>query len=439
MKKASFCQLTSAPSSLAGRSFPARGQTWRQLLFFLPLLLAGVTSLSTRAEIVYDNTKNYLTNSFASKLEFGDEITLSVASTNITDFFFEYNGNFNPFGTETVRVRFYKNDGADIDPGVKVILGPGTLLYDSGRLPIAPGLNVMALSGLAVTVPKSFTWTVLFEGIVEGVDESAALLFYNPPTVGKSFDDYWVNAPEGWRLERFDGQPVANFGSRLERNDAILTVSTPRLLADGANELQINGPVGRRFMLEFSTNSIVWTPVATNTLVNGSVAVLHPGAANSVSRFYRASLLPVLLELASVEPLAAGLTRIRFSGPIGEIFEVQSSSDFQSWTTVTSAVIPAGTVDVFDESPSGAFRFYRVQLVNPPRVALANFGGFFNGLFVVQLGGPPGRRVLVQSSSDHQTWTTVSTNVLSFFSGVSQYVDKGGTNTPHRFFRAFLD
>lgn len=415
-----------------------RFSKWRQLLCLLVVAVAGAASFPARAEIIYDNTKNYLTNSFGSKLEFGDEIRLSVASTNITDFYFEYNGDFNPRGTETVRVRFYKNDGPDTEPGAQFIPAPGTVLYDSGRLPISPGINVMALSGLSVTVPQSFTWTVLFEGLGDAADDLAHLLFYNPPTVGKSFDDYWVKAATGWRLERFDGQPVANFGARFERNDAILTVGTPRLLPDGSNELQITGPVGRRFVLEFSTNSLVWTPVATNTLANGTATVLHPGAAGFVSRFYRASLLPVLLQLTSVEPLE-GLTRIRFSGPIGEIYEVQSSPDFKNWTAVSSAVIPAGTVDVFDEAPRGALRFYRVELVNPPRVALASFTTFFNGLFVVQLGGPPGRRVLVQASSDYQNWTTVSTNVLSFVNGISQYVDRGATNNPHRFFRALLD
>ncbi len=174
----------------------------------------AVTGHSQLNQIVYDNTdtNTFLGQYYGSPFEFGDQINLvAPGQWIVTSFKFDYylNGNLN--GNETADLRFYANNGANG--------APGTLLYDSGVFNITKGengYNTVNDSGLQVEVPGTFTWTVLFGGIE--AFETAGLLFYNPPTVGSSFDDYWERDSSGaWALKRFTpaGGPVANFGAQV--------------------------------------------------------------------------------------------------------------------------------------------------------------------------------------------------------------------------------
>lgn len=156
------------------------------------VLLLGGTG-ATADTIVYDNTTTEV-GGLSSSSEYGDEITLAGTERTVTAFEFVYFGSFAADGDETVRVRFYANDG---DGGK-----PGSLLYDSGALSITPpaggGSTGVALSALSVLVPDTFTWTLHFEG-VDFTSESAGTNLYDPPTVGSSDPGFrWVRTVSDW-------------------------------------------------------------------------------------------------------------------------------------------------------------------------------------------------------------------------------------------------
>lgn len=194
------------------------------------MLCAGSIGRGNAAEIVYDNTSNDLGNvSLSLPTEFGDEIHLQPGLARlVTQFYFEYFGDFTPSGDEAVRVRFYANDGPNAVPGVLTPM-PQTLLYDSGFLPISPNFNAVTLSLPAVLVPDSFTWTVLFAGLSGAEGDQGELRVFSPPTVGRflgrdssgndiigSYNDFWELVGGTWQLRTIDNGAVpANFVARV--------------------------------------------------------------------------------------------------------------------------------------------------------------------------------------------------------------------------------
>jgi hypothetical protein len=65
-----------------------------------------------------------------------------------------------------------------------------------------------------VTVPDSFTWSILFGNILP--TESAGLLLFDPPTIGSNFNSFWENAGGTWQL-RTNANPSIpmNFGAQV--------------------------------------------------------------------------------------------------------------------------------------------------------------------------------------------------------------------------------
>jgi hypothetical protein len=169
-------------------------------------------SAAARAEIIYDNSDTGGTNVYYTTFEYGDEILLGGTSRVMSQFLFEYYGDFTPVGDETARLRVYKADGpltAEGDPT------PGTILYDSGFFDIAPGWQTKRVSNLDVTVPTDLVWTIEFGGLAGITGDRAGLVFRPVPSVGRSFDDIWQRSGEEWQLWRFGGSPRANFASRI--------------------------------------------------------------------------------------------------------------------------------------------------------------------------------------------------------------------------------
>ena len=49
---------------------------------------------------------------------------------------------------------------------------------------------------ILLEVPDTITWTIQFFGVGNSVGDRAGLVFHDPPSVGSSFDDFWVNNGE---------------------------------------------------------------------------------------------------------------------------------------------------------------------------------------------------------------------------------------------------
>ena len=191
-------------------------------LISLSALLLPLCSGS--AAIVYDNTANALTNSsgsqlyYASTSEFGNQIVLAPGTNRVLsqfDFYYYYSGTSatttnGPIAT----IRFYKNDGGTNG-------APGTGFFTSDPIMLVKGYVHEALAFNVASnfvVPNTFTWTVQFSNLGTNL---AGLLVYGPPTVGFTFDDFWVNTAGTWSTFRINGGSVpsdfaARFGATVQ-------------------------------------------------------------------------------------------------------------------------------------------------------------------------------------------------------------------------------
>ncbi len=205
----------------------------------LALLIAVFGGVSSKAdEIIYDNTAQFLNKHAAINVEYGDEITLGGKARTLTEFAFEYYGEFLSQGDELARVRFYKNDG----PVFRDQLGrlypdyhlPQTLLWESALFPVSQGFATKSFPNLNVEVPETIIWTIQFFGMtfqtIDGRKDEAGLLYYGLPTIGLSFNDTWAKRATGWQPEALPASVVAknNFGAR-----ALAVVPEPSVVALG--------------------------------------------------------------------------------------------------------------------------------------------------------------------------------------------------------------
>jgi hypothetical protein len=71
-----------------------------------------------------------------------------------------------------------------------------------------------------------------------------------------------------------------------------LELSTPRWLGTGTFAFRVSGVAPQGFAIQSSTNLADWTPVATNTLVNGHFDYTNEATADFPVRMYRAVGLP---------------------------------------------------------------------------------------------------------------------------------------------------
>jgi hypothetical protein len=163
-------------------------------------------------EIVYDNTVHNLDFGLPVTGEVGDEVTLGGTARNITDVQFEYFGNWLTQGNEVGQLRFYLNDG----PGVDLFnsQAPKTMIWESPLFQLYPGYNAQSIHDLNIAVPNNFTVGMQFYGIDRSAGEEMQILLYDPPTVGKSFGDYWQKNGSTWGLWETD-DVRDNFSIRL--------------------------------------------------------------------------------------------------------------------------------------------------------------------------------------------------------------------------------
>lgn len=190
-----------------------------------PLLAIALFGISAaRAdEIIYDNTSHYEGSYATVATEYGEEIVLGGTARTLTQFAFEYYGEFHSQGDELMKIRLYANDGQQIGPDY---ITPGTLLFESVNIPVRQDFNSFSFSNMNVplvdknNLPVShLTFTVQFFGltmVTTGTKDVAGLLFYDPPSVGSSFNDIWVKQANGaWAPSRIPSVTKNNFSARL--------------------------------------------------------------------------------------------------------------------------------------------------------------------------------------------------------------------------------
>lgn len=200
------------------------------------VLLGGLVSGYTHADVVYDNTQGNKSAMFVSPTEYGDEINLAPGlARKAVEFQFTYYSNYDL--ADGAVIRLYKNNG----PAVLGASSPGDLLYQSAVFDIQKSdtsnpNNVIAttatinLAGTGLVFPDTLTWTVEFSGIGSGNEASA--LVYDPPAVGTSYSDFWQRNSTGWDLMVFPNGPKGNFNAKL-------TAVVPTGVPDGGSSLAL--------------------------------------------------------------------------------------------------------------------------------------------------------------------------------------------------------
>jgi hypothetical protein len=184
---------------------------WFPVAASLGLIASSASAAAPVPTIVYDNALTPLNSYFASQTEFGDQITPVGAGLVAYSFQLEYFAS-GLSGGETAKLRFYANDGPGVDANHQA---PGTLLYESPSFSVVNGnvpVAVEELAPLNVALPSSFTWTVTPSGVTGA--EVFGLKLYNPPAVGRSFDDLWQLDGTTWKTVQTPGF-VANLGAKL--------------------------------------------------------------------------------------------------------------------------------------------------------------------------------------------------------------------------------
>jgi hypothetical protein len=226
--------------------------------------------------------------------------------------------------------------------GALEITGDGRLRLDGSNPPRELTLNGATVVG---------TGTVRFEG--------ANFLRIATPTVLNGINWVFTSASgvAGTSLLTIGTNAVVSFDHSVTYNGAI-TVAGQLQNTSSSSLLAIGGVL----MLE-STGTILnnGTITATAFVNNGGTIVGNPPVA--------AAPLAISLVKGASEAKAIGSAPaevvLRWRGPVGHAFQVQSSGDLRSWTAVSTTVrevIPGHYEARISFSPSAARHFYRVVL-----------------------------------------------------------------------------
>jgi hypothetical protein len=248
------------------------------------LAAASMTGLGAQ-QIVYDNTTTFLERFVGEPREFGDEIELSGSARTLTEISFSYFGDFVRQGDEVAKVRLYTNE----KPYDNFRNEPTTVLYESDFFGINPGYNSAILPGLYTLLPNVVTFTVEFRGLAE--NENAGLLLYGPPTVGRSYNEFWRrNEAERWEAviySRTDPSLKAKAAIRLKALEIVRVSSIKVFPGQGTMQLVTTGLSGTNYIIESSTNLKTWSGLATR-LVPGPTATFTTSIPSAQPRrFFR--------------------------------------------------------------------------------------------------------------------------------------------------------
>ena len=255
------------------------------LRMFVLAVAVSVGIPAGAAEIIYDNSTTYLERDYESTNEFGDEVLLAGTARFVTEFQLEMYAQFVPNGTQFGRLRFYQNTGPNWNGNPDYPIPASPPLYEQ-TFQISTGFQVILVEVPSVRVPDHFTWTVQFLGISQSsTNDRAGVLYYNPPAIGQSFDDFWELLPGGW-APLDDGAIIDNFGARI----VAVASAAPRLtITRSGNNVIISWPSGSgSFTLESKAdlNNPTWGTVSQTPTVNGSnLQVVLP--ATTGNQFFR--------------------------------------------------------------------------------------------------------------------------------------------------------
>ncbi len=255
--------------------------------------------------IVYDNTAKYLGYyTDQGNAIVGDEVNLEGTSRFITGIKFEYYLSPATSGNERGTLKLYANDG-------KYGL-PSTLLYAGESFGLSNGFHTVNASDLSVLVTNNFTWALGISGLENG--EKGGLLFYDEPTVGWSYNDFWSNKGGKWELRDTLGMKD-NFGAEITAVSLVLR--NLEHTYDGTAKLAtaLTIPSGLTVNLTYNGLSTAPTNVGTYTVI---------GTLDDVN--YSGTVIGVMEIAQAVQTIQfAGIADVGYSdAPIGLVANASS-------------------------------------------------------------------------------------------------------------------
>jgi hypothetical protein len=414
--------------------------------YALPTLLCcvGFTLLPGHlgAEIIFDNTQRSFNNMFyASTNEFGDEVALGGTGRTITAFQCEYYAGITNIGQQTASVRFYANDGLG-QSDLGEFAQPGTKLYESEPLKIYNGYNLISLPGLSIPVTNdNITWTVQFKGISGKYPDWAGLLFYDAPTVGASYDDFWMKKGTNWGAYRYTTMNIkANFCARLTATPDTPAEVTVHPLANGARHLTIQGPSYRSGVLECTQDGTNWKAMKQFIFQGKPMEYTDAQIYKGAEPQYRARLLTnYLLQVNAQRPATNGFATIQIIGTPGQCATLEVSSNLMTWTPVYTNHLTSIFIEYQHDLRSVATPiYYRATDTWDEPILMATTKRLPDGQLFQSIAGPPGVDYVLQTSTNLVTWTDVQTNTFSFLHGVANHPLPTRPEAQRQFYRVQL-
>jgi hypothetical protein len=334
----------------------------RCLSVILGILGPWVQAQFVATEVVYHNAIGPVAGTNSTNQEFGDELILEGDNRKVVAFSFEYNGQFEADGDETVVLRFYRNDGESLVANIKT---PGTLIYQSEPFAVFPDYNFASITGIDAVVPERFTFTVQFSGMTGLSTDRAGLVLRHPPHIGKSYDDIWVRFANGWAPYQWSGDPIANFACQVTAAvDTSVSFQDLWLDEDGIPTMKIRGPRNQTMIVYGSADKKTWSPMDLRVLKQREFTLKDTDHTSALTRYYRATLInnkPI--EVTDLNILGNGKTRVSVSGPNGMPFTLQATGDFKTWEDVFTLAFRTRPIVAQDDGAKDASkRFYRIVL-----------------------------------------------------------------------------
>jgi hypothetical protein len=160
----------------------------RTLKLLAITVVAGFNMVAS-ADIIYDNTANWLGGYSFTALENGEQVSAAGTARWVTDLTIGISHQNVAGGTAQLVARLYANDGTG---GV-----PGTLLWQSSLVTeaLSGGVQLVSFNVPDVLVPDTFTWTLQ---VLTNTTPAVGLIDGGTPTIGASPNYNWAGHPGDW-------------------------------------------------------------------------------------------------------------------------------------------------------------------------------------------------------------------------------------------------
>src|SRR4051812_21146315 len=330
----------------------------RFVQFLIAVISVCVSIHAQTPVVVYEDSTGYSGQFNHSANEYGDEIILSGTARLVTQFQFEYYGGFVPQGNESARVRFYANTGPAWQNTKYWITPAPTPLFET-LIPVGTGFNTATITVPYVQVPDHFTWTIQFFGVTMTANDSAGLLFYGVPTIGKGYtNDFWELLPIGWTPLGVSGL-INNFAAKITAVDAVPPPPALNATANGG-DFVLSWPAtmtGLYLESRPAVDSGVWTPVYPQALRVGDVFQISMPMSEGM-RIFRLNSQPQS-PLTIVADISA--IRVRWSAAVGGQKLQTKTALAGSWVDVPTPSRPVGDYYEAVSPTTNSAAFFRLM------------------------------------------------------------------------------